>query len=386
VPDAPGGPEAGAAKSPADNELTAAARVQRTFMKQEESLNWLRRSFVFRGLPFMIDRPLPAIGAATVRLLDRAGGTIYWILLLFALLVTFVVRSFWPSGSTVSVWHWVLNFFQGAAFGSAVLLGLAFLGLIVSVAPSTVLEWSRVGNSMAVMLGFVLLAFFTADSWRAAGVIPWWRLITLIVVFSLFGFLVLYRQASRAVADVLKHPVSTDGVARSIKDPLVKKMVETTPELVDPKIPPHALVNLRFISAILLARRIFISGIIVAAALFLLGIIIIGQQGTLDLMNQNSKSVTVLGFTDTFGMGSYQFFLSESLLKVSLLLGVIAAGYFVFANPVPDKSQDEVVPKFIRKMIILWACECFITNLAGLPEIDVAAQFAASSSTPSNNV
>jgi hypothetical protein len=211
------------------------------------------------------------------------------------------------------------------------------------------------------------------------------RLITLLVVFSLFGFMVLYRQASRAVGDVLKRPISTAGVAASVMDPLVKKMVEATPELSDPKIPPHALVNLRFIVAILLARRIFISGIIVAAALFLLGIIIIGQQGTLDLMNLNNKSVTALGFTGTFGIGSYQLFLSESLLKVSLLLGVIAAGYFVFANPAPDKSQDKVVPKFIRKMIILWACERCMTQIADQPEIDAVAAFAASSSTPPGN-
>ena len=40
---------------------------------------------------------------------------------------------------------------------------------------------------------------------------------------------------------------------------------------------------------------------------------------------------------------------------MSSLLGVIAAAYFVFASPDADKSRDLLVPKFIRKMIVLWA-------------------------------
>jgi hypothetical protein len=51
-------------------------------------------------------------------------------------------------------------------------------------------------------------------------------------------------------------------------------------------------------------------------------------------------------------------------VKVSLLLGVIAAGYFVFANPDPADSADLVVPKFIRKMIVLRACYAFLSQPA----------------------
>jgi len=85
-----------------------------------------------------------------------------------------------------------------------------------------------------------------------------------------------------------------------------------------------------------------------------LGVIVIDQQGTFNLMDSHSSAV--IGFTSAFGVGSYKFFLSESLLKVSLLLGLIAAAYFVFANPDQEQSQDLQVPKFIRKIIVLRAC------------------------------
>jgi hypothetical protein len=165
APDAPG---AGAAESAVAHELTVAL-VQQKIM----SLKWLRRSFVQRGLAFMIDHPIAAIRAAAGRILDHAGGRASWVIALIVLLVVFVLRSIWPTGFMVSTWHWVLSAFQWFALGSAASLAVVLLVLIVSGAPSTVLEWSKVGNSMAVMLGFVLLAFFTADSWRAAGAIPW---------------------------------------------------------------------------------------------------------------------------------------------------------------------------------------------------------------------
>jgi hypothetical protein len=122
---------------------------------------------------------------------------------------------------------------------------------------------------MALMLGFVALAFFTADSWHIAGAIPWWRLITLAVVFTIFASVVFYHQASRIVGDVLESSINARDVTSRVKDPLVKQMLK------DPQIkailariaelpgnlaiPRRARWNLHYIVSALLARRIFIS-------------------------------------------------------------------------------------------------------------------------------
>jgi hypothetical protein len=328
----------------------------------------------------MLDRPFAAIRAEV----GKIFGSLIVVIILLALLFGFIFldgiwQTGWMVGQTdkithkVNTWHEVIVTSRDLSFGTVALVALA---LIVVPARAMVLEWSRIGNSLAVMLGFVALSFFSADSWHTAGTIPWWRLIILVAVFSLLAFPVLYRQASRAVKGELKPPISTVGMAGSVSDPLVKAMVTDAADLRPTlEIPRHALVNLRFIAALLLSRRILLGGIIVSAALFLLGIIVIGQQGTLNLMDTNS--VAAIGFTKTFGIGSYQFFLSEPLLKVSLLLGVIAAAYFVFANPDPDDCIDLVIPKFIRKMIAMWACYVFLTEIPGQPEIDATAEFTA---------
>ena len=358
---------AGAAESAAQGKPSTAAAVQQTSTSgHKTSLQWLRQTFILRGLVFMLDHPVAAIRAVSAslfgyRLAWFIGGVALYAVLLPAVLV---LRAILRTGWTAFTWH---HIFAGYGFGVlAVVLGLA-LGCLIAAFGVTIRVWSKMGNSMPVMLSFVLLAFFAADSWRAAGEIPWWRLITLFVIFSLIGFLVLFRQACRVVWEISNTQISTHGMAKSVKDPAVKEMVERWGKVSCPEIPLRALMNLRFIAAILLGRRIFLSGIVVAATLFLLGVIVIGQQGTLSLMSLNSNSAAGIGFTDTFGIGSYQFFLSESLLKVSLLLGVIAAAYFVFANPDPDQSQDTVVPKFISRMIVLWACERKLSKIANSP-------------------
>jgi hypothetical protein len=361
VPHVPAGP----GEEPAGPALAASPAAAPEGVPAPEpatSREGLRGYFAIRGLPFMLDRPAAAIKRLAAGLLR---GLLFVVAAPAVLFGIIFVAAVWDAAPVVgrtdkithrvNTWPRVIADSRDVAFIVVALVVLVVLFFIVQSARRTVLEWSRVGNSMAVMLGFVALSFFTADFWRVAGAIPWWRLNTLIVVFSLLAYLVLYRQASRAVRDELKQPVSTEKVADAVRDPLVKKMVAETPELADaPRIPRHALVNLRLIAAVLLARRILISGIVVSVALFLLGLIVLGQQDVLTLMN--AKSVTALGFAHTFGIGHYQFFLSESLLKVSLLLGVIAAGYFVFANPDPGQSHDLQVPQFIRRMIVLWVC------------------------------
>jgi hypothetical protein len=328
---------------------------------------WLRDYFALRGLAFMLDRPFAAMRAEAAKLLGRLLLVILGLAVLLGLVF---IEGVWQTGDLVgrtdkithkvNTWHGVIVTSWYLSLG---LVALVALALIVMQAGATVREWSRIGNSMAVMLGFVALSFFSSDAWHVAGVIAWWRLATLVIVLSVLAFPLLCRQAVSTVSTVLEAPISTEDIARSIKDPVVSELMGDPEVLANAaRIPRLARMNLCFIAAILLARRILLGGLIVSAALLLLGMIVISEQSTSSLMN--NASVASIGFSRSFGFGSDQFFLSEPLLKVSLLLGVIAAGYFVFANPDPDDSADLVVPKFIRKMIVLRGCYAFLSEPA----------------------
>lgn len=339
-------------------DLRDAAELAST-AERAASQQWLRDSFAFRGLALMLDQPLRAIRAAALKLLLYL---LFYVIVLAIFAAVVFVKGISDTasmvGQTDKITHHVNTWHEVVAYSTYFSVALALLVGLILISPSTyatVLEWSKVGNATAVMFGFVLLSFFSADSWHAAGALPWQRFISLLAVFGLGALVVLYRQGSRVVREALRAPISTAGIARSVKDPLVKQKIAEIDALPDtPQIPPHALANLRFIAAVLLGRRVLISGVIVAAAVFLLGVIVIGKQESLSLMNVSSAAG--LGFTRSFGVGGYQFFLSETLLKVSLLLGLIAAGYFVFVSPDADKSQDLLVPTFVRRMIVLWVC------------------------------
>ena len=195
---------------------------------------------------------------------------------------------------------------------------------------------------------------FSSDAWQVAGSIAWWRLVTLIRCFVLAVPLLSSRPPAplKRCSNRRLPPQTSPDPSRirwSARRWATRKCWRR---------PPRSPGSPRSTSASsprsCLSRRILLGGIIVSAALFVLGIIVISEQGTLSLMN--NASLASIGFSKTFGFGSDQFFLSEPLLKVSLLLGVIAAGYFVFANPDLDDNADLVVPKFIRKMVALRAC------------------------------
>jgi len=358
------------------------------------SRQWIRDAFALRGLAFMLDRPVAAIRAEAAKLIRNLIGFVIMgvvLVILLALLAGFlfisgISKAAWMVGQTDKITHHV-NTWHGIIFDSIVVvlvivgpIVVVIVGLILTTAVratrATVLEWSKLGNSMALMLGFVALAFFTADFWHNAGAMPWWRLITLTVVFTLFASVAFYQQALRIVGDTLKAGVNISDVISQEKDGLVKHILKNaqirqilTREAdspLHPAIPWRARWNLRCVVAILLAGRIFISGIIVSAALFLTGIIVMDQQDTLNLLDA-IHSPAVLGFTQQFGVGNYQFFLSEALLKVSLLLGLIASAYFVFANPDPEKTQDLQVLRFVRKIIVLWTCYQDMAMTAGQP-------------------
>jgi len=374
---------AATAESTEAGELGATATQRTLAAEHSPSQQWIRDAFALRGLAFMLDRPAAAIRAEAAKLIKHLiTFVISFVILVMLLAILFgflfisgIWNTAWMVGQTDKITHHV-NTWHGIVVDSMVVALIVVALIVVPIvlfvlyatfrtAWATVLEWSKLGNSMALMLGFVALAFFTSDSWHIAGAIPWWRLITLAVVFTIFASVVFYHQASRIVGDVLESSINARDVTSRVKDPLVKQMLK------DPQIkeilarvaelpgnlaiPRRARWNLHCIVSALLARRIFISGIVVSAALFLIGIILIGQQDTLNLMNVTHSSAA-MGFTQQFGIGRYQFFLSESLLKVSLLLGLIASAYFVFANPDPDQSQDLQVLRFVRKIIVVWTC------------------------------
>ena len=328
--------------------------------KDPDGSKWIRGSFARQGLAFMLDHPAVAIRNEIYKIISVLFGTLFVLVIIFLFLFQAVgsavadLFAFHMNKFHISIIEYA--FFICLCVALSLVVAYALAVIVPAVRP-TLREWSRVDNRMALMLSFVALFFLSEDSWRLTGSIPWWRLRTFVVVFALVYICVLYRQAKRVIDGVLEQPIEIDDVPNSIREkyPLIKQTLIN----IDSKRPPkRALVNLRMVAVALLARRIIISAIIVSAILFAFGIILLSRQDTLGLMD--SPSPAVIGYTATFGFRNYQFFLSESLLKVSLSLGTIAAAYFVFANPDPaldpDRDRDTLVTTFIRKTIALWAC------------------------------
>jgi hypothetical protein len=379
APDASGVAEGSAAVG-AETEMSVDAApelVQASARTEGDSdvSGWIKGSFAREGLAFMLDHPVAAIWKQVYTLIGVLLGGFFFVLIILFILLQGLSSAF---GQVLPLTDNAFKEVFIICLCMAVFIVVACaVSMIVPAVQSTLREWSRVGNRMALMLGFVALFFLSADSWRLLGAVPWWRLRTFVVVFALVYIRVLYRQAKRIVNDVVKQPIKADDVPSSVKKehPLIGQALNDIVSLdtTGAGIPKRSLFNLCAVAVILLARRIIISGIIVSTVLFMFGIILLGEQDTLGLMG--GPSLAVIGFTATFGIRGYQFFLSESLLKVSLSLGAIAAAYFVFANPDPDpdpdRDRDTLVITFIRKAIALWACYQHLTE-AVQPERPVA--------------
>ena len=261
------------------------------------------------------------------------------------------------------------------------LFGLAvFVGIMLAVV--TVLRsWSRLGNSLALMMSVVALAFLTADAWRVAAHIEWWRLITFVCLSSIVVLPLLYRHAVHAVRGIdqerLKDPAA---FTREESDQVVTKIASSLP-LAD--ISPHgmALFNLRATVTLLYARRILISGLIVSFALVLIGVLVINQTALLSLLNV--KHLAEAGWSRSFLVGGHAFFLSEALLKVGLSLSGLAVVYFVVVTMSAGRDETFTTAEaaFIRKALALWSC--YGTLLAALPvaeeAVTVCRELAATS-------
>jgi hypothetical protein len=318
----------------------------------------MKVSFVRHGLAFMLDHPIRAIRAELGKLLAFTVVLAIVAVLIFAKGVEQTAGLVGQKDKLtghVNSWH---NVLADSGYGTLIVLAVALAWFLVQGAGPALLEWSRVGASISLMLGFVALLFLSGDTWRLAGELPWWRLAVLAAVFLLATLIVMYGHATRAIDAVLARPLKTKAVAGSIRklDPLVREILTTEPDWRQPALCGRALRNLRLVTAILFARRIVIGGVAVTAALFTLGLILVGEAGTAGLLNSHASAMT--GATGSFGLGHYRFFWSEALAKVCLTLGALAAAYFVLANPTPDRQQDQdtQVPAFIRKWVALWAC------------------------------
>jgi hypothetical protein len=333
------------------------------------AVKWIKVRFVRHGLAFMVDHPIRAIRAELRKLLAVIVGLALAAVLFFAKGVEqtggLVGQKDKLTGH-VTTWHDVLAV---SGYGTLIVLAAALAWFLVQGAGPTLLEWTRVGASISLMLGFVALLFLSGDTWRLAGELPWWRLAALAVVFLAAALIVLYGHAARAIDAVLARPLETKAVAGSIRklDPLVRETLSAEPDWRRPAPCGHALRNLRLVTAMLLARRVVIGGIAVAAALFILGLILVGEAGTAGLLNGHAPAMT--GATGSFGLGHYRFFWSEALAKVCLTLGALAAAYFLLANPTPDRTQDQdtLVMAFIRKWVVLWACYQALAETRAVP-------------------
>lgn len=341
-----------------------------------KSVKWIRASFVRHGLTFMLRDPIRALMAELGKLLAFLLAVVVLLAIVGALIFAKVLEN--TAGTVgqkdkltghVNTWHDVLVV---SGYGALIFLAVAVAWFLVQGAGPTLLEWSRVGASVSLMLGFVALLFLSGDTWRLAGELPWWRLAVLALVFLIAALIVLYRHAAHAIDVVLARPLKNKAMAESIRNlnPDVGKILASQPDGGRPGPRGHALRNLRLVTAILLARRIVIGGIAVAAALFTLGLILVGENGTIGLLGDHASAMT--GATGSFGVGHYQFFWSEALAKVCLMLGALAAAYFVLANPTPDRRQDEdmQVTTFIRKWVVLWVCYQVLTEARGVSAED----------------
>ena len=189
-------------------------------------------SFVRHGLAFMLDHPIRAIRAELGKLLA------FIVVLAIAAALVFAKGVEQTAGLVgqkdkltghVNTWHNVLT---ASGYATLILLAAALAWFFVQGAGPTLLEWSRVGASISVMLGFVALLFLSGDTWRLAGELPWWRLAVLAAVFLVAALIVMYRHAAHAIDAELARPLKTKALAGSIRklDPLVREILTTEPD------------------------------------------------------------------------------------------------------------------------------------------------------------
>jgi hypothetical protein len=117
-----------------------------------------------------------------------------------------------------------------------------------------------------------------------------------------------------------------------------------------------AFMNLSLVLTLLYILRIVIAGLIVFGALLTTGVIMISQQTTLSLLDVESLSNT--GWSFEVVVAGREFFISETLFKVALLLASLAALYFVVITMNTSQElaygADEAV--FLREVLALWSC------------------------------
>ena len=118
----------------------------------------------------MLDHPVAAI-------LEQIFELILLIVagLIFVAIIFFILFKM-AGDAVVEAFDFHTNIIIGVPltclFVAVLLVVLSALVAIVPALKATLREWSRVGNRMALMLGFVALFFLSADCWRLTGAIP----------------------------------------------------------------------------------------------------------------------------------------------------------------------------------------------------------------------
>jgi hypothetical protein len=325
-----------------------------------KKINKLKGMLVRRALPLLVEHPIRATVRAMISSVIAFLLTVVGIAV--AVIVVFAVwlnsATTYVSGNNSALLNKIVLW---SAYTALAIVGIVVLAFIAATVVSAVRAWYRVGNSLAVMLGFVALFFFSSDAWRIVGDIRWWRLIALICLCSIISFPVLYRKAIPAVQAVDKERLDNpDQFVKAVQEDfatdIVKEIVDTCPPRHAAQLSRAALFNLRAVVAVLALGRILVSGLLLSFALFVISLIVINQGTTQSLMN--GKSLAVAGWSKTLQLGGYQFFVSEALIKVALSVGGLAVAYFVVVvNTQP--SQDQAAAEdavFLRKVLTLWSC------------------------------
>jgi hypothetical protein len=330
-------------------------------LSSKKNLDKFEGMLVRRALPLLTERPIRATVRAVIISLMTLVLTAIGIGLAI-ILVSFILFSDAPSPISGANSAFIDTLALWAFYAALAIVGGAVVFFIVATVAAAVRAWYHVGNSLALMLAFVALFFFSSDAWRIVGNISWWRLIALMFLCCIVSFPVLFRNATPIVKMVDDERTSNpDEFVRSVISSIsvadfVKKMA-TGPHRAA-VLDRAALFNLRAVLGIFALGRIVISGLLLSLSVFVVSLIVITQQTTEFLMN--SHAISAAGWSKTLQVGNFQFFVSEALVKVALSVGGLAVGYLMIvqnAQPDPDHALAEKKDEtFLRKALVLWSC------------------------------
>jgi hypothetical protein len=148
------------------------AVVSRKGPSNKDAINKLKGILIRRALPLLVENPV----RTTLRVFKNSVAAFFFAVVGIIIAVILVSAAVFNDTTTYvngnnqalvdKVAHW-------SAWTGLAIVALAVLVFIAATVASAIRAWYRVGNRLALMLGFVALFFFSSDAWRIAGGINW---------------------------------------------------------------------------------------------------------------------------------------------------------------------------------------------------------------------